>query len=84
MPLAAAVILEASVQRPWEFRNRSSAPQGPDPPSTIEHILQPWLGGIPRQALPALLHRIEDILYEVATDVEPLYVVHVVQWGRST
>ena len=34
-------------------------------PLVIEHRLQPRLSRIPWQALTAVLHRIEDILYEV-------------------
>ena len=45
----------------------------------IEHRLQPRLRRIERQAVPALLHRLKDVLYEVAADVEPLS--HRARWG---
>jgi hypothetical protein len=38
----------------------------------VEHRLQPRLGRIERHAIPSPLNSIEDILYEVAADVEPL------------
>ena len=46
----------------------------------IEHLLQPWLGRIERQAVPSPFDCIEDVLYKVAADVEPLSCR--VRWGR--
>ena len=45
----------------------------------VEHRLQPRLGRIERQVIASLLDSIEDVLYEVAADVEPL-----AHRGRST
>ena len=44
----------------------------------IEHRLQPRLSCIKWQTVPAPLHCIENVLYEVAADVEALSVENVI------